>query len=466
MEPDGLFDLDDAPQRRRRSRRAARQGAARGADATRHARRGRRPGAPAAPGAPLRRLVEGGARRVGAALRAPSTGKTTIARLAGRVGEPALRRALGALVGGAGSLRAGDRGRPPAPRPAQPPDRAVHRRGPPLLQDPAGRPAGRRWRTASCCWSPRPPRTRRSRWCRRCCRARWCCGWSRSPTTTSRALLRRAAADERGWPGRSPVGARRRGRARPPRRRATPGGRSRRWRTPPEGVAGIGGLRRCRGSTCPRWSGPSPRRACATTAKATSTTTSSARSSSPSAAPTPDAALHYLARMLVAGEDPRFIARRLMVHASEDVGLADPTALQAATAAAQVAQLVGLPECRIRAGPGHAAPGDGTEVERRRSPRSTPPWPTCAAARSAPCRPPARRALRGRAEAGQRGGLPLPARRPGRRGGPADAPDELVGRDSTPRAHAARAGAGRAAGAPAPGHPRSALTSTANCMAR
>src|SRR5689334_22521855 len=61
----------------------------------------------------------------------------------------------------------------------------------------------------------------------------------------------------------------------------------------------------------------------------------------------PDAALHYLARMLVAGEDPRFIARRLMVHASEDVGLADPTALQAATSAAQVVQLVGLPECRL-----------------------------------------------------------------------------------------------------------------------
>ncbi|MFD1534490.1 replication-associated recombination protein A [Pseudonocardia aurantiaca] len=60
-----------------------------------------------------------------------------------------------------------------------------------------------------------------------------------------------------------------------------------------------------------------------------------------------DAALHYLARMLVAGEDPRFIARRLMVHASEDVGLADPTALQAAVAAAQVVQLVGLPECRL-----------------------------------------------------------------------------------------------------------------------
>ena len=60
-----------------------------------------------------------------------------------------------------------------------------------------------------------------------------------------------------------------------------------------------------------------------------------------------DAALHYLARMIEAGEDPRFIARRLMIHASEDVGMADPTALPAAVAAAQVVQLVGLPEARI-----------------------------------------------------------------------------------------------------------------------
>jgi putative ATPase len=60
-----------------------------------------------------------------------------------------------------------------------------------------------------------------------------------------------------------------------------------------------------------------------------------------------DAALHYLARMIEAGEDPRFIARRLMVHASEDVGMADPTALPTAVAAAQVVQLVGLPEARI-----------------------------------------------------------------------------------------------------------------------
>ncbi|WP_371335442.1 replication-associated recombination protein A [Rhodococcus erythropolis] len=60
-----------------------------------------------------------------------------------------------------------------------------------------------------------------------------------------------------------------------------------------------------------------------------------------------DAALHYLARMLTAGEDPRFIARRLVVHASEDIGMADPMALQTATAAAQAVQLIGMPEARL-----------------------------------------------------------------------------------------------------------------------
>ncbi len=60
-----------------------------------------------------------------------------------------------------------------------------------------------------------------------------------------------------------------------------------------------------------------------------------------------DAALHWLARMLVAGEDPRFIARRLVIFASEDVGMADPSALQTATAAAQAVALVGLPEAQL-----------------------------------------------------------------------------------------------------------------------
>ncbi|HEX4056889.1 MAG TPA: replication-associated recombination protein A [Galbitalea sp.] len=60
-----------------------------------------------------------------------------------------------------------------------------------------------------------------------------------------------------------------------------------------------------------------------------------------------DAALHYLARMIEAGEDPRFIARRIMISAAEDVGMADPQALVIAVAAADAVQYVGMPEGRI-----------------------------------------------------------------------------------------------------------------------
>ncbi|MFK4728497.1 replication-associated recombination protein A [Agromyces mediolanus] len=60
-----------------------------------------------------------------------------------------------------------------------------------------------------------------------------------------------------------------------------------------------------------------------------------------------DAALHYLARMIEAGEDPRFIARRIIVLASEDIGMADPTALGVAVAAADAVALIGMPEGRI-----------------------------------------------------------------------------------------------------------------------
>ncbi len=60
-----------------------------------------------------------------------------------------------------------------------------------------------------------------------------------------------------------------------------------------------------------------------------------------------DAALHYLARMLEAGEDPRFIARRIVISASEDVGMADPTALQTAVAAMHAVAQIGMPEARI-----------------------------------------------------------------------------------------------------------------------
>ncbi|TAL00933.1 MAG: replication-associated recombination protein A [Verrucomicrobia bacterium] len=61
----------------------------------------------------------------------------------------------------------------------------------------------------------------------------------------------------------------------------------------------------------------------------------------------PDAALYWLAKMIEAGEDPRFIARRIVIHAAEDVGLADPMALVLANAAFQAAEFIGWPEARI-----------------------------------------------------------------------------------------------------------------------
>ena len=61
----------------------------------------------------------------------------------------------------------------------------------------------------------------------------------------------------------------------------------------------------------------------------------------------PDAALYYLAVMLTGGEDPKFIARRLVIFASEDIGNADPRALEVAVAVSRAVEFVGLPECRI-----------------------------------------------------------------------------------------------------------------------
>lgn len=61
----------------------------------------------------------------------------------------------------------------------------------------------------------------------------------------------------------------------------------------------------------------------------------------------PDAALYWMARMLEAGEDPKFIARRILIHASEDVGNADPQAICVASAAFHAAEVIGMPECQI-----------------------------------------------------------------------------------------------------------------------
>lgn len=61
----------------------------------------------------------------------------------------------------------------------------------------------------------------------------------------------------------------------------------------------------------------------------------------------PDAAIYYLARMLMAGEDPKFIARRMVIFASEDIGLAQPTALVVANEVFRAVEMIGMPECRI-----------------------------------------------------------------------------------------------------------------------
>ena len=109
----------------------------------------------------------------------------------------------------------------------------------------------------------------------------------------------------------------------------------------------------------------------------------------------PDAAMYYLVVMLEGGEDPRFLARRMIVLASEDIGNADPHALPLAIAAAQAVEHVGMPGVQLRAGPVRDVPGARAEVQLHaagagRRPRATSPStapqlpPRCAAQRGVP----------------------------------------------------------------------------------
>ena len=122
-----------------------------------------------------------------------------------------------------------------------------------------------------------------------------------------------------------------------------------------------------------------------------------------------DAALHYLALMIEAGEDPRFIARRLIVHASEDVGMADPSALPVAVAAAQAVEFVGSSRGADQPRAGCDPPGARAQVERghqgdRRRVRRHQGGPLGTGACS-----PARRELPRCREARTRQGLPVSA---------------------------------------------------------
>ena len=129
----------------------------------------------------------------------------------------------------------------------------------------------------------------------------------------------------------------------------------------------------------------------------------------------PDAAVYYLAAMLEGGEDPRFIARRMIILASEDVGNADPRALVVAVAAAHALEHVGLPEAQLNLAQAAIYLAARAEVERERARDLGRRARTCARAATCGRRRCSRDAhYRAREEARPRRGLRLPARRSAR----------------------------------------------------
>ena len=126
----------------------------------------------------------------------------------------------------------------------------------------------------------------------------------------------------------------------------------------------------------------------------------------------PDAGLYWMARMIEAGEDPRFLARRMVILASEDIGLADPQALLVAEAAARAVEYVGLPEAALNLAE--------AVIYLARAPKSNAVVVALGRAQAdvrsgrepGGAGPPARRPLQGGGGARARRGLRLPPRRP------------------------------------------------------
>ena len=164
----------------------------------------------------------------------------------------------------------------------------------------------------------------------------------------------------------------------------------------------------------------------------------------------PDASLYYLAVMLEGGEDPRFIARRMVILASEDIGNADPQALPLAVATAQAVEHVGMPEARVGARAVRDLPEPRAEVEGG-LPRDRPrPRQRARARRAAAARLPALRRLPGReASSGAATATTTRTRTTGHLSGQELLPDALVG-ERFYRPDDGRGGAARAPGGDPP----------------
>ena len=355
-----LARLADVVVRSQRSRESAAGPAAGGADAAARSTSSSASSTSSAKGKLLRRLLA--ADRLGSVIfyGPPGTGKTTLARLLASASRSHFRQ-LSAVASGVKELRevldeARDRLSAAGQR-----DAAVRRRNPPLQQGPAGRAAARRGRGRGDPGRRDDARTRSSR-----STARWSAAAGSSSSSRSRSTTSRRCSA-----GRWPTSERGLGQYASPPARRRPGvpGRGERRRRPP-GAVGPGGRRaveRRVGRSSSPGSWPRSRcsaRRCSTTGRATPITTPISALIKSIRGSDPDAALYWLARMLEGGEDVRFLARRLVILASEDVGNADPAG--AAAGRGRGAGLrVGRPaRVPADAGPGGDLSGLCAEVER------------------------------------------------------------------------------------------------------